>query len=352
MSGTSLDGLDICYSRFKYLELNGVNDPREFPDWSYEIIQSRTFEHPLELRQEVEKAHLLPKDERVLLSTKYAEWVIQCVEEFLHSKESQETIDVLGFHGPTLFHSVEDKFSYQLGDPQLIADRLQCDVVADFRTADLLKGGRGAPLVPSGDDLLFREFDARVNLGGFANYSLGTGDQLSASDSSICNYAMDRMAQTMGIAFDKDGNLARSGKIDENLLHFLNTQMSEFNSGVALTREWAEKKILYDLLKAETPNSLTTLSEHIAIQLAERIGQAKKVVVTGGGARNSYLIERISAHIQGEVVIPDEVTIDMKEALIFSLLALLKKRNLFNVFSGTTGVPESHITGELFLGRD
>ena len=348
MSGTSLDGLDICSVRFQHSANCRDANPSAHRPWSFEILGAKTFPHTSEQKDELLKAHQLADADRRTLDRSYAGWVVEKLREFGRTHPF-DAAEVLGFHGPTLFHDVEKKISVQLGDASIIAHEFNRPVVADFRTADLLAGGRGAPLVPMGDTLLFSSFDARVNLGGFANFSRDENGKTIASDSSICNFALDRLAQRMGHPFDRNGQLSAQGTVDKVLLKQLEGSMDPFTSGVALSREWAEAVALPLLEKAELPNALTTLCEHVALQLKRHLNSAQRVLLSGGGAHNDHLVGRIRHHLPGTVQIPDTQTIEMKEALIFALLAYLKKAQMHNVLKGTTGTGFDHTTGALFL---
>lgn len=348
MSGTSLDGLDICFVQFSHKAVSKESDPRNYMPWTFQILGAQTYSHSSAQKEELKKAHLLADVEREVLDRRYAEWVVEKLREFSQDHPIQ-TAEVVGFHGPTLFHDVENKISIQLGDASLIAREMNCPVVADFRSADLLAGGRGAPLVPMGDALLFNSFDARVNLGGFANFSINHNGATIASDSSICNFALDRLAQRMGHPYDRNGQFSAQGTVDKMLLRQLERSMDPFTSGVALSREWAEAVLLPLAYEAELPSALTTLCEHVALQLRRRLKSAQKVLLSGGGAHNDHLVGRIRHHLPGSVHIPDTQTIEMKEALIFALLAYLKKAGLHNVLKGTTGTGFDHTTGALFL---
>lgn len=348
MSGTSLDGLDICFVQFSHKAVSKEPDPRKYLPWTFQILAAHTYPHSSTQKEELRKAHLLADVEREVLDGRYAEWVVEKLREFAQEYPIQ-TAEVFGFHGPTLFHDVENKISIQLGDASLIAREMNCPVVADFRSADLLAGGRGAPLVPMGDALLFNSFDARVNLGGFANFSMDHNGATTASDSSICNFALDRLAQRMGHPYDRNGQLSAQGTVDKALLKKLEGSMDPFTSGVALSREWAEAVLFPLVYEAELPSALTTLCEHVALQLKRRLKSAQKVLLSGGGAHNDHLVGRIRQHLPGSVHIPDTQTIEMKEALIFALLAYLKKAGSYNVLKGTTGTGFDHTTGALFL---
>lgn len=343
MSGTSCDGIDLCRVVFQEVEKCHGNS-------SLHAIQY-TLEGWMELpyssswKERIEQAHQLPLLERKQLGRSYTQWLIETLQQL---PEPWLEVAGLGFHGPTLFHSVADRYSEQLGDFQMLADGLQIPVVADFRTDDLLLGGRGAPLVPFGDAVLFSQYDACVNLGGFANFSLQVQHQTLASDSSICNYAMDRISQRVGKAFDANGDLARAGHLLPDLLEQLESEMHR-NFPVALTREWAESRIFPLLKEGEPCDLLHTIVTHCALQLQKHLTGCSKVLLSGGGARNKFLVERIQHFLSLEVEVANEEILSMKEALIFALLGWKRMRGEVNVLSSATGAQHNHSAGHIFL---
>jgi anhydro-N-acetylmuramic acid kinase len=349
MSGTSSDGLDLCLVEFSNIQtqdfLKGENDPSFLKDWQFNIIKSRAIPYTPELQNSIRSAHLLNSIDLKNLHFSYSSFVGKHVNQLL---EGESDRPIIGFHGPTLFHDTQKKISLQLGDALELSKITTCPVVANFRLPDLLKGGRGAPLVPIGDELLFSSYSACVNLGGFANYSAERNGRRVASDISICNYAMDHLVRRIDLEYDHNGDIARSGDIDESLLDKLNNTTNGFKDGVALTREWAEVHILPLLIEVDITTGLRTMIEHIAQQMPGHLSDAKTILVTGGGAHNGFLIQCIQAHLKGQVIVPEKEIIEMKEALIFALLALLKQNNLNNVRSSATGACQDHSTGELF----
>jgi anhydro-N-acetylmuramic acid kinase len=216
---------------------------------------------------------------------------------------------------------------------------------------DVVAGGQGAPLVPKGDFDLFQEqADAFLNLGGFANISLKKESEIIAFDISPANLPLNEIVHTMGLTFDKDGVLARSGKVNLPLLNELNE--FTFYSQLApksLGTEWLHGEFFPIITKHSISNSdkLATIIEHIAFQIAKIANEMelRQILVTGGGTKNVYLMERISHLTKAQVKIPEDSISDFKEAIIFAYLGALFLLDQPNCVSTVTGAEKSVIGG-------
>lgn len=203
-------------------------------------------------------------------------------------------------------------------------------------------GGQGAPLVPIGDFYLFGEqADGFINLGGFANISFKSNNEIIAFDICPANLPLNKLARNKGFEYDKNGDLARKGELNFFLLDLLNSlDYYEQASPKSLGVEWLEQ-YFYPLLKfdKDIENNMATVVEHVAIQLSNvcNSNQLKKVMITGGGAKNSFLIERFKKYFEGEVIQVSEEVIEFKEALIFGLLGALRLNNEVNCLKSVTG---------------
>jgi anhydro-N-acetylmuramic acid kinase len=217
-------------------------------------------------------------------------------------------------------------------------------VVYDFRSGDVALGGQGAPLVPIGDKLLFPEYDFCLNLGGFANISYEYKGRRIAYDICPVNIVMNAIAERSGKAYDENGDMAREGMLSHYLLTELN-QLGFYkmppDSPKSLGKEWVIKNInplleQYDLADNDL---LHTFCEHIAYQVGKSLkGKSKgKLLITGGGAYNSYLLDRMKEHITHDIVLPAKTTIEYKEALLFAFLGVLRTRNEVYCLKSVTG---------------
>lgn len=335
MSGTSLDGLDVALCRFE------KND-----HWTFEILDAKTFEYDLSFKKRLSEAHLLSAEKMMQLHVDVGVLHANMVRDFLSDKKIEP--DFISSHGHTVFHQPKNGFTLQIGSPQHIASITQLPVVADFRTMDVALGGQGAPLVPIGDLLLFSQYDACLNLGGIANVSLKKNDSIIAFDICHCNMVLNYLAEKLGLPYDKGGEIARSGNVISNLSSALdNYEFYQWSPPKSLGKESFENFILPILSEYDSiPDVLATFSHHIAEQISKSLTENNsKVLVTGGGAFNHFLMQLIQKNSLAEIVIPDALTVQFKEALIFGFLGTLKWRNEVNCLSSVTGASRNHCSG-------
>ena len=339
MSGSSLDGLDIALVHF--LEEEGK--------YRFNIIEAETLPYPEYWAQQLSEAFHKQPEDLVQLDKDYGKYLGEQVLAF--SKKHNATPDFVASHGHTIFHRPEEHYTLQIGDGQELAKACGFIVINDFRTEDVSKGGQGAPLVPIGDKLLFGDYKICLNIGGIANVSYDENGQRIAYDLCIANQALNYLAQMKGLPFDRDGELARSGEVDMDLLKRLNKHpfYGQFPPK-SLGREFFEanqKDLLKDL---SIEDMLATFVEHIALQIALGVSHLPKgkILVTGGGARNKFLMERLQARSSHEVVIPDKMIIDYKEALVFAFLGLLRMEGKTNVLASVTGAESDSCSGRIW----
>ena len=344
MSGTSLDGLDIALCEFR-------DDGERL---QYLIHEAETIQYDDDWQEKLKNAPFLKSNELLILHHEYGKLLGQMVNSFLSSKNiDKEQIDIVSSHGHTIFHQPDKGMTFQLGHGASIFKVAQIPVICDFRTQDVVYGGQGAPLVPIGDKLLFSEYDYCLNIGGIANISFEKDGERLAWDICPANMVLNYFTQKIGEKYDEDGQLARKGKVNNHLLQKLNNL--DFYSNTppkTLGREWVFDKVipLIEEQELSVQDALATFTEHIAIQIAEVIENDSKqyLLITGGGGYNKYLIERINNLSDIIVKIPDSITIEFKEALIFALLGFLKSEGRDNILSSVTGAAEDHSSGILF----
>jgi anhydro-N-acetylmuramic acid kinase len=262
--------------------------------------------------------------------------------------------DFVASHGHTVFHQPGIGLTTQIGSGAAIAVTCGLPVICDFRSTDVGLGGQGAPLVPIGDALLFSDFAFCLNLGGFSNVSYSVGSKRIAYDVCPVNTILNKLALRVGLDFDRDGLLARSGKVDQVLLDKLN-DLTYYNLDPpkSLGFEWNDESV-WPLINASllpVQDLLRTVVEHIAIQLANSMSSLVKgkMLVTGGGAKNVFLIERFAAHSEHQLIVPSDLMIDYKEALIFAFLGVLRVRGEVNCLSSVTGASRDSIGGGIYL---
>ena len=341
MSGTSLDGLDMALCRFVY----------DGKKWQYEMLQCETASYPSEITDLLTAAYSGTAYELALADQRLAHFMAASVNRFLAKASCRP--DYIASHGHTIFHRPDLGITLQIGSGAVLAAQTGIPVICDFRTADVAMGGQGAPLVPIGDELLFADYDACLNLGGFSNISFRQNGHRVAFDISPCNMALNDLARQLGQPFDRDGEMAAQGRIESALLNQLNAlSFYALRGSKSLGREWYEQTFLPIVAAshASVHDKLRTVTEHIAMQLAAVIVQVSgdKVLVTGGGAKNSFLLQCTRAHCQHQLVVPDAMTVDYKEALIFAFLGVLRLRGEVNCLADVTGAPKDHCSGAIY----
>ncbi|CAA7386269.1 anhydro-N-acetylmuramic acid kinase [Chryseobacterium fistulae] len=336
MSGTSLDGLDICLAKFQRKD-----------QWSFQIIKAETIPYPKEWENKLNNAIYANTEQLLELNSEYGFYLGKLVTNFIHQYDVKD-ISLISSHGHTIFHQPHNKFTLQIGDGRAIKIATNLPTIYDFRTQDVLMGGNGAPLVPIGDELLFSEYDACLNLGGFSNISLKVNNERIAFDIVPVNIVLNKLAQKFNKDFDKNGDLAKEGKINNELLHTLNS-LDFYNKShpKSLGAEWCHKNIFPLFNGFTTLDILATFTEHIAQQISNVINQytLKNILFTGGGTYNQYLIEKIKEKTTGKIVIPESQIIDYKEALIFAFMGILRFNQEINVLASATGSTRDHSSG-------
>lgn len=339
MSGTSLDGIDIALCEFSSIGIK----------YKYQILHAETIPIECSLKEEIESVFKGSAMQLAALNAKLGHVFGRAVADFCSKYNCSP--DFVASHGQTIFHKPQDGFTCQLGDGAAMAAECGIPVICDFRSSDVAHGGQGAPLVPIGDELLFSEYDYCLNLGGFANISYKENDKRVAFDICAANMALNLLAQSVGKPFDDEGKMAAAGQLNELLLNELNSlEYYSLPAPKSLGREWFETKLRTLIERNLPPNDLLrTYTEHIAIQIAKVVIPRKKMLITGGGAFNNFLTERIAFHSAAEIIIPDEITIKFKEALIFAFLGYLRINNIPNCLSSVTGATKNCTGGAVYL---
>lgn len=350
MSGTSLDGLDIAYcdinsTRFELLAAETYPYDNQWIQWLSTLEHATAYEYAL---VDVELGHYFGK----------------LVNQF--RKAHPGPVDAIASHGHTIFHQPNLGLTTQIGDGDAIAAETGLAVVFNFRNLDVALGGQGAPLVPIGDRLLFGQYDACLNLGGIANISYEVGADASrpkivtdgtpfrqAYDICPCNMALNHLARMAGKAYDADGLMARKGNVIKEILIQMDA-LDYYRQPLPKTlgKEWFVANFL-PLLYAEgqqVGDLLCTVVEHIARQVSGAIkGRGiGTMLVTGGGAKNKFLIARLQAQIPGcKITIPPDSIIDYKEAIIFALLGYLRLNRQPNCLRSVTGARLGSCGGDI-----
>ncbi len=340
MSGTSLDGVDVAACCFT--EQGGK--------WQYEILAGHTFSYTADMLERLRRAPQLSGLDLALLNVDYGRYLGEQVGLFLQKFPLK--VDFIASHGYTVFHEPERGLTLQVGSGAEIAAQTGLQTVYDFRTKDVALRGQGAPLVPIGDRLLFAEYVACLNLGGFSNISFEQEGRRIAFDICPVNFVLNDLSQKLGFEFDKGGELGRKGKILPDLLEQLNA-LGYYKQlfPKSLGREFVETLIFPLMQGLDVLDCLHTYYVHAAQQMAvvlNRLPQGR-VLISGGGVYNNYLNELLQAELEVNLELPSKDLIDYKEALLFAFLGTLRLAGVPNCLSSVTGSSVDNIGGSVIL---
>lgn len=367
MSGSSLDGLDIA---FVQLQENGGK-------WSYAILQADCYEYSSTWITRLKNAIQLNALDYQLLHTEFGHYLGKQVNIFIDRNNLHHQVDLISSHGHTTFHLPEKLMTAQLGDGAAVAAETQLPVVTDLRAMDIAFTGEGAPIVPIGEKILLGDYTYFLNLGGIANISANINNSFVAFDVCAANRVLNMLAEEKGFAFDDDGKLAAAGNINDELLQRLNElEYYKRSYPKSLANDFGIETV-FPIIKQSSlsiEDAARTYVEHIVLQIKNAItrtvenhkpgpigssGLAQttnyKLLATGGGAFNSFLIKRLKevlSTVNVEIFIPDEKLIKYKEAMIMALMGTLRWREEYNVLSSVTGAKRNSIGGALWLGTE
>ena len=346
MSGTSVDGIDAAL-----VKITG-----NYTDTQVEEIAFENFPFPPGVRGEIFKL-FDPENSssrdichmNFRLGELFAEAAIGIAEK---AKMSMDEIDLIGSHGQTIYHMPETFSTLQIGEGAVIAHKTGVITVSDFRTADMAAGGLGAPLVPYTEFLLYAnkgssETIALQNIGGVGNITVippnADADDIAAFDTGPGNMIIDYLVEkTTGLPFDKNGDIAKAGVVNHDLLeHFMKDEYISVPPPKTTGREYFGKDFsegFYDMGKASqlsdqdiiataTAFTAETISYSInAVNTFKHLNSCpvQKLIISGGGAYNKQLVKMIRDRLPGVTVTTQEAagkSSDAKEAVAFAILA-------------------------------
>lgn len=342
MSGTSLDGIDVAM-----IETDGRQRVSQGP--------ALTLPYPQEFRERL-RSVLGGEGPVREVEEELTRLHAEAVEQFL-CEHPRNAVDVVGFHGHTIFHRPAERRTWQIGDGGLLAHRLRLNVIADFRSADVAAGGQGAPLAPLYHAALAATLPrplAVLNIGGVANVTwIGSQAEILAFDTGPGNALIDDWVQRhTGVAADLDGAFARAGAVSAD--HVENFLASPFFGHLP------PKSLDRDDFRGALPTGLSledgaaTLTEMTAASVAAATrhfpARVEQWFVTGGGRHNPALMEALGRRLNVPVKPVEAVGWhgDALEAQAFAYLAVRSLEGLPLSLPSTTGVPEPTCGGRLF----
>ncbi len=341
MSGTSLDGIDIAYVTITQKD-----------SCDFTIHKAETIPYTEKEREILQKAFHSSAEELQKIDAWYGAFLGETIKNFIEQNHIKN-LDFIASHGHTIFHNPEENYTLQIGNGAEITAITGYKTICNFRIQDVALGGQGAPLVPIGDRGLFADYEYCLNIGGFANISFEQENQRMAFDICPANIVLNHYVKKLGFTYDDGGKIASTGKVHQPLLEELN-QLSFYKGKKpkSLGFEFVKEVILpiIDKYNLETNDILCTFIEHIAIQVSQKLSSQPKhkMLITGGGAYNQFLIQKIQENTKVQCIIPDSTIIDYKEALIFAFLGFLKDSGQINCLKSVTGACKDHSSGVIY----
>jgi anhydro-N-acetylmuramic acid kinase len=356
MSGSSLDGLDIVFTELQ--ETGG--------EWTYTIHSSACYPYNEEWTERLKNAVHLSAYEYLILHCSYGKYVGEQVNKFINEFGLQHQVQLIASHGHTSFHAPTLGMTGQLGDGATIAAVTGINVVSDLRMMDVALGGQGAPIVPMGEKLLWADYAYLLNIGGIANITENRKETPIAFDICAANRVLNLLCNELGMEYDAGGATAATGNINTELLTALNNlEYYQQKYPKSLANNFGTD-LVYPMIQNKSisvPDALRTYTEHIAMQVGYAINLLharqplinSKLLITGGGAHNAFLVKRIATLISGysvETIVPDKQLVDYKEALVMALLGVLRWREENTVLHSVTGAKRSSIGGAVWIGQE
>jgi anhydro-N-acetylmuramic acid kinase len=330
-----LDGLDLAL--VKFMENAG--------GWSFSTQKSELFPYNSSLLRQLKVAHEATPTEQEKIDLTFGEWIAQRINHF---KIDVGPVDLVGVHGHTAVHQPEKKISLQLGSGDVIAKMTKLPVVVSFRDADIKQGGQGAPLVPFGDFTLFSAYQACLNLGGIANISIK--EKRLAWDVCPCNQVLNFFAEKLGKNYDEEGKWARFGAYDPTFYESIASHpYFRLQPPKSLPNYYLNPALLDTV---EPRSGLHTYVQFVADQIRDALLETTpgKLLITGGGAYNTFLVDEISGRLENwEVVVPGPDLVSFKEAIVFAFLALRRWRGEINTLASVTGAARDVSGGVIHL---
>lgn len=357
MSGSSLDGLDLAYCHIS-IEDNAV-------EW--QLLQAETIEYDEKWQARLKE---LPYQNALAFAkthTYFGHYMAQLVNQF--TKKYDLKPDFIASHGHTIYHHPDRRFTTQIGCGAALAALTRTTVINDFRTQDIAIEGEGTPLAPIADKMLFAGYDFYLNLGGIANISADIHGKFVAFDVTFCNQILNALAARIGMSYDANGAIARSGTPLQTLINEVQN-ISYFYKKYpkSLDNQWIVTELLPLFSTTNdvksVANALHTACHLVGMHIRDAILQIEKkenlptkplrnMFVTGGGAKNTFLTETIAHYCKPkvEVVVPKPQIVDFKEATLMVLLGALRLLERPNCLSSVTGASRDTVGGAVYFSN-
>lgn len=366
MSGTSLDGVDAALVKIHEDEKGRIR---------YELIHFLTKPFSPGIKEEIEQAISLDQSNVQLICSLNFKLGYELADavKFV-CKEAAfplEKLDFVASHGQTIWHNPEKMGPFvpstlQIGESSVIAYETNCQVVSNFRVMDVAAGGQGAPLVSYTDYLLYNDPERNIilqNIGGIANLTYlpkgGTVNDIVAFDTGPGNMMLDYIASKyFNVPYDDEGNIARSGHVIPRLLkELMNDPYITKEPPKTTGREYFGTQYVDQIIERypeeKKEDLLATFTHFVAESIGYNymhfVGPVDRVIISGGGSYNTYLVELICANVACEVQVLEayDENSNAKEAIAFALLGYQTLHGRTNNARNATGASKDVILGQI-----
>jgi len=315
-------------------------------------------EFPKDLADRLRSATNLPAYDLFCLESEFSNFIGKCCRRYIEN--AKFSVDFIASHGHTVFHYPDKGFTTQIGNGGSISQIAQCDVIADFRSSDIGAEGQGAPFAPIADHYLFTDVEIMLNIGGISNISIKTKDNITAFDVSPANQLLNFLAGKFGQAFDNEGVLASKGEINDHLLRSLiSTNQLVDTSPRAIDNSWVSDNFFPLLEKVDPSSAMRTCVEFITHEVlraieftSSRKSNSKSMMVTGGGALNTFLMSELRNALSEKGIRIQEIReelVKFKEAIMIALMGYLRLNKNANAFKSYTGALRNTIGGAVYV---
>jgi anhydro-N-acetylmuramic acid kinase len=361
MSGTSADGIDLAL-----IESDGQNQITNH-GFSYLAYEKNFKEKLHQITYCASKKNQISLLEIKLIENELTILHANLINDFLAKNNlSPKDIDIIGFHGHTIFHEPEKLITWQIGNGHLLANKTQIDVIADFRSKDVANGGNGAPLVPIYHFYLLKNQvnpAAVLNIGGISNITYFNGEDennIEAFDICFGNAPFDDLVKKkFGLDFDENGQIAKKGKINFELCQEILTNNIFHQKPPKSFHRQDFKTTLAKLEDLEISDALASMAhihgEIVKINLKFLSNKPKKIFTAGGGRKNPTIIKALKNSLKSENITIDSIDKiglngDAIEAEAFGFLAIRSLKNLPISFKKTTGITNNSTNNSCLSG--
>ena len=363
MSGTSLDGIDICL----------VNIHQIKKDYTYEIEQFKSYKYRLSLINKIKEAS--KNDTSTVqkicsLNYEVAYAYVEAIQQFINDTScNMVEVDFIAMHGQTIWHNPNHMDGYfsstlQIGEPAVIAYAFNKKVISNFRTMDMAAGGSGAPLIPFVNYQLYKNQNKNIafqNIGGIGNVCYlkknSSTDDVIAFDTGPGNMLIDGAMQKLyHLDYDAFGNIAKKGKmITEVLDEMLEDSYLYMPYPKSTGREKYNDQYLDDLIskiKKYTPKNedvIATITAYTAYTIIKEyqlfLPDIDEIILSGGGAHNKFLVDLLRQNLTAKIIISDQI--DAYEAFGFAILGHMTILNQASNLPSVTGAKKAVILGNI-----